>query len=129
MPRSRDPLFWLAVARDGIAFAFAAGTAALVWYRKRSSRYWPLTYGRIEYGLTSDEGGWKTNLMYSYNVGSEFYSGTFPLKVRNEATADEQVIKWKDQNLAVRYSPRDPAISVVRMEDQASLSGGEFRGH
>jgi hypothetical protein len=33
MPRSHDPLFWLAMARDGIGFAVAAGTGVLVWYR------------------------------------------------------------------------------------------------
>jgi hypothetical protein len=129
MPRSRDPLFWLSMARDVIVFALAAGTGILAWYRKRGARYWPMTYGKVEYGLTGDLDGWKTSLMYSYSVQGEFYSGVLPLKVRNEAAADEQVSKWKGQNLAVRYSPRDPAISAVRMEDQAPLSGGEFRGH
>jgi len=117
------------MAHGLMAFGISAGTAVLVWYRKRSARFWPITYGRVEYGLTSDEGGWKTNLMYSYAVGSAFYSGVLPLKARNESAADTQASKWRGQNLAVRYSPRNPAISVVRMEDQAGLSGGEFRGH
>ncbi len=129
MPRSRDPLFWVNTAFHLIAFAVAAGTGILVWYRRRGARYWPMTYGKVEYGMTTDVEGWKTNLMYSYSVQGEFYSGVFPLQVRNETAADEQVNKWKEQNLAVRYSPRDPAISVVRMEDQAPLTGGEFRGH
>jgi hypothetical protein len=63
---------WLAIARDGIGFAVAAWTSVLVWYRKQSARYWPMTYGKVEYGMTSDVAGWKSNLSYSLNVGGEF---------------------------------------------------------
>jgi hypothetical protein len=129
MPRSPDFPFWLNMARDAVAFAIASSTGIFVWLRKRSARYWPMTYGTVEYGMTSDVDGWRTTLMYSYAVDGEFYSGLLPLKARDEATADEEASKWKGQNLAVRYSPRDPAISVVRMEDQAALSDVEFRGH
>ncbi|MCU1304826.1 MAG: hypothetical protein JWQ87_5110 [Candidatus Sulfotelmatobacter sp.] len=129
MPRRSDFLSWLYLARDLIAFVISAATGLLIWYRTRSARYWPMTYGKVEYGMTSDVDGWKSNLSYSYNVSGEFYSGVLPLKTQNEAAADEEVSKWKGQNLAIRYSPRNPSISVVRMEDQASLSDGEFRGH
>jgi hypothetical protein len=129
MPRRPDFLSWLSLARDLIAFAISAATGLLIWYRKRSARYWPMTYGKVEYGMTSDVDGWKSDLSYSYNVSGDFYSGVFPLKVRNEAAADEEVTRWKGQNLAIRYSPRNPAISVVRKEDQVFLSPGEFKGH
>ena len=56
MPRSHDPLFWLAMARDGIGFAVAAGTGVLVWYRKRCARHWPI-YGKLEYGY-DERRGW-----------------------------------------------------------------------
>ena len=65
MPRSHDPLFWLAVACDGIGFAVAAGTGARVWYRKRSARYWPMNYGKVEYGMTCDVDGWKSPRKYA----------------------------------------------------------------
>jgi len=129
MLKSHDPLFWFAMARDAIAFAIAAGTGIFVWYRTRGARYWPTTYGKVEYGMTSDNEGWRTNLMYSYAVNSEFYSGTHSLKVRNEAAADLQVTRWKGQNVPVRYSPRNPAISVVRMEDQAPLLAAASHGN
>jgi hypothetical protein len=72
MPRSHHPLFWLAMARAGIGFAVAPGPGVLVWYRKRSARYWPMTHGKVEHGRTSDGDGWKSNLSWSYNVGGEF---------------------------------------------------------
>lgn len=87
-----------------------------------------MTNGKVEYGVTSDTDGWKTNLVYSYPVSGEYYSGVHPLKVRNEAEADDKARAWRGQDLAIRYSPTNPAISVVRMEDQAPLTVEAFRG-
>jgi hypothetical protein len=123
MPRSDAPLFWAAVARDVIPFVIATGTGIFVWYRKRGARHWPISHGRVEFGMTSDEGGWKSNLSYSYSVEGQFYSGVLPLKAKNESDADDQTHQWHGQNVAVRYSPRNPSISVVRLEDQAPLMG------
>jgi hypothetical protein len=129
MVRNHDPLSWIAWARDAVGFAITAGTGAVAWYRKRGARHWPITFGKVEYAMTSDEQGWKTNLSYSYNVDGAFYSGLLPLKARNEAAAEAQADRWKGLNVAVRYSPRHHEISVMRIEDQGSLSSEEFRGH
>jgi hypothetical protein len=122
MPTTHDPLFWFAAARDSLAFAATAGTGILVWYRTRGSRYWPMTHGKIEYAMTSDINGWKSNFVYSYKVGTDFYSGVYAVAARNETHADELATTWKGQSVAVRYSPRNPTISVVRKEDQPSFS-------
>lgn len=79
---------------------------------------------RSKYRMTSETDGWETNLVYSYAVDGEFYSGVHPLKARNEAQADKQARAWKGQSLVIRYSPRNPAISVVRTEDQPPLTVG-----
>jgi hypothetical protein len=89
-----------------------------------------MAYGRVE-GASSFQNStlWLTDISYSYRVADEYYSGQFQIKARSERKADETVARWKDQNVGVRYSPKNPAISVVRMEDQASLHPEEFQGH
>ena len=127
---SRDPLPWIGLARDLAAFAIAAGTGIAMWYRKRSARLWPLTYGKVEYTSSGENNGtWLTEITYSYSVANEFYSGQFQNKAHSEREGGEAEARWKGQNVGVRYSPKDPGVSVVRMEDQASLHSGEFRGH
>jgi hypothetical protein len=66
---------------------------------------------------------------YSYRVENDFYSGQFQVKSRNEEKAGGIAARWKDQNVAVRYSMKSPEISVLRMEDQSGLHPGEFLGH
>jgi hypothetical protein len=127
---SRDPFIWIALGRDAIAFAVAAGTAILLWLRKRSARYWPMTQGRVEHASSfENSGSWLTDVSYSYRVENDFYSGQFQLKSRSEEKASRDVARWKDQNIGVRYSAKKPDISVVRMEDQSGLHPGEFLGH
>jgi hypothetical protein len=79
--------------------------------------------------VIENNGTWIIDISYSYTVAREFFSGQFPLKARNEQKANETIVRWKDQSISVRYSPRKPGISVVRIEDQAGLHPGEFRGH
>lgn len=127
---SRDPLGWMAVARDLIAFVIAAGTGVAVWYRRRSARFWPIAYGKVEHASALENGGtWLADISYSYTVSNEFYAGQHQIKARNEQRADDLVAQWKGQSVGVRYSPKNPQVSVVRMEDQSSLHPGEFRGH
>jgi hypothetical protein len=127
MTVARDPMPWLVVARDVIAFAIAAGAGITLWLRKRSSRHWPMTHGRVEFSKSYDtDPGWITDVFYSYNVGDEFYSGRLELKARTEAQAYEQDLTWRGQSLTIRYSPRQPSISIVRSEEQSFLLG-KFR--
>jgi hypothetical protein len=126
MSISRDPFPWIALARDAIGFAIAAGTGIAVWLRKRSARYWPITFGKVE---SASSFGCLTDVSYSYSVERDYYAGHFQLRSRSEQKANEQELRWKGQNIGVRHSPRDPKISVVRIEDQAGLYGEEFRGH
>jgi Protein of unknown function (DUF3592) len=130
MTKSHDPVLWVVLARDAAGFAIAASTAIIVWFRKRSARYWPFTFGNVEsLAHFKDNLGRRTDFTYSYSVGNEFYSGVFQLRSWSERKANEKELCWKGRKIQVRYSPGNPQISVVRVEDQASLYGGEFTGH
>ena len=120
---SLGPIDGARLTVDAGAVLVSIGTATVFWYRRRGARHWPVTDGTVEYGLSSDVDGWRTNLVYSYSVNGDFYSGTHAVKAANEADADEQARNWKGQSLTVRYSPRNPAISVIRMEEQAPFVG------
>jgi hypothetical protein len=121
---------WLGLLRNGVAIAIAGGTGIALWLRRRSARYWPITRGKVEHASCFENSGtWLTDISYSYCVDNEFYSGQFQLKAGSELKASDEIVRWNDQNIEVRYSPKDPDISVVRMEDQAALHPGEFQGH
>lgn len=113
-------IFWF--VRDILPALVSLGTGLVLWHRRQSARHWPMTYGRIEVAIACDEQNkWFSDLSYSYSVGGEYYSGTFRLNAKNEDEADRQVLAWRNQTLSIRYSPKDPTISVIRMEDQMSL--------
>lgn len=123
------------LVRVFLPFLVSLATGLAVWQRKRSARHWPMIYGRVEIVTVCDEENrWFGDLSYSYTVGSEYYSGTFRLPAKNEDDADTQAARWRGQSVIVRYSPKNPAVSILRMEDQPSFpgvalrSGGEFQG-
>jgi hypothetical protein len=71
---------------------------------------------------------WRTDVAYSYCIENEFYPGEFQLRSWSERKANEKELRWKGRKIGVRYSPRNPRISVVRIEDQAALYGEEYAG-
>jgi len=127
---THDPIQWMGIVRDAVGFAIAAGTGIAVWHRKRSARYWPITFGKVEFVSSFEDGfKWQTDISYSYSVERDFYSGQFQLRSRTQQIANELELRWKGRNLGVRYSPSNPQVSVVRVEDQAGLYGEEYTGH
>lgn len=130
MMKSRDPFVWLAFARDAAGFAIAAVAAIIVWVRKRSSRHWPVTFGNVESTSTYQDGSmWRTDVSYSYTIEKEFYPGELRLRSWSERKATEKELRWKGRKIGVRYSPRNPQISVVRIEDQAWLYAEAYTGN
>jgi len=117
----------LRLARDIVPLLVSLGTGLAVWQRKQSARHWPMTYGRVEVAIACDEENkWFSDLSCSYAVGGEYFSGSFRVPAKNEDEADRQVLTWRGQNLTIRYSPKNPAVSVLRMEDQMSFPGAEL---
>jgi hypothetical protein len=121
---SGDPIWWVTLARDVVAFAITASAGILLWFRKRRSRHWPITFGKVESASTyQDNFKWLTDVSYSYSIERNFYSGQFQLRSRCERKANDQELRWKGRTVTVRYSPRDPHFSIVRTEDQDGLQG------
>ena len=124
-----DLFRWVVMARGAIGFAIAASTAFIVWLRRRGSRHWPIAFGNVESASSfQDNSVWRTDVAYSYSVGNEFYPGEFRLRSFSERKANGKELRWKGRKIGVRYSPRNPQISVVRIEDQAGLYGDEYAG-
>jgi hypothetical protein len=116
MTMSNHPIWWAALARDSVGFAITASTGIIVWLRKRSSRNWPITFGHVESATSfEDDYVWRTVVAYSYSVENEFYPGEFQLRSLRERKANEKELRWKGRKIGVRYSPRNPQISVVRV--------------
>jgi hypothetical protein len=119
---SLDLTWWAAVAHDAIALAITASAGILLWLCKRSSRHCPIAFGKVESASTyQDNFKWLTDVSYSYSFERDFYSGQFQLRSRSERTANDQELRWHGRTITVRYSPRQPHISVVRTEDQDGL--------
>src|SRR5258706_16292021 len=91
-----DLISWAGLTRAAVVFAVVAGTAIAVWLRKRSSRHWPITFGKVEHASSFEDGfNWLTDVSYSYSVEKDFYSGQFQLRSRGEKKANEQELRWK----------------------------------
>ena len=102
---SVDSLWWLGLARD---LLFASGAGVRLWLRKRSASVWPDAFGKVE-SVSSHQVDfvWRTDIAYSYSVGSQFFSGQFRVVSRSEKKASALERRWKEQNIRVRYSPKD----------------------
>src|SRR6185437_1372178 len=128
MGYAHNPVDWFRLPLDAAFGIGAMSCAAIAWHRKHSARHWPITYGTVEFGISTDENNrWITDLSYSYKVNAEFYSGRVVLPAKDETHADELILRWKGQSITVRYSPKNPLISVIRMEDQQSLIAQDLR--
>jgi hypothetical protein len=126
---SRDPMWWAAMTREAIALAIAASTGIVIWLRKRRSRHWPTTLGNVESASSFEDSWlWRTDVAYSYSIDHEFYPGEFHLRSRSERKSNEKELRWRGRKVAVRYSPLNPQMSVVRIEDQAGLYREEYAG-
>lgn len=128
MAVNHDSLWWFELARDAIGFLLAAGAGIALWLRKRSAGVWPTTFGKVEsVSSYQDNLIWHTDISYSYSVGPDFYSGHFQLDSRSEQRANQEEQRWKGQSIQVRYSPKDPKVSVIRSEDQVGLIQAQIR--
>jgi hypothetical protein len=99
---------------------------------EREALDWPRTLGTVVAVQTkqSDKGDSSWNgrnrrsveLTYSYVATGGYYSGAHLLPPESEDEAAEVALRWKDQNLVVRYLPRDISNSVVLMHDQTAAA-------
>jgi hypothetical protein len=130
-----DPL-WNFIGDKLVAFLLivaATSIGGVVFkLRKPSIRRWPLADGTLEFGESGTEQAvvldiWFCELSYSYSVNGEFFSGQSRVRVQNEEAADALIRDFKGKRVRIRYSPENPAKSVLLWEDQAALHGSLLR--
>ena len=95
--------------------------------RLRQARSWPKAHGIIIGGhakrAQDPEGrfaGWNPELIYSYVVNGDYYSGRDLLPPETEGEVQEQLRAWKERKIIVRYCPLEPTRSALLAEDQPS---------
>jgi hypothetical protein len=91
------------------------------------AKSWPLADGQIETVNVRTLGEQAlVELGYSYCAGGTRYSGYFSQQFADEQQAWDYAKKLKDRPILVRHKGSDPALSVLRIQDQQSCS--DFRG-
>jgi hypothetical protein len=89
----------------------------------RSSR-WAIAQGRIETisvdTINTQREFATANLGYSYHVEGERFAGYYSHQFDSEQTAWEYANSLKNKVVVVRYNPRSPETSALRLEDQPS---------
>jgi hypothetical protein len=90
----------------------------------KEARSWPQAHGIILGGRANrvedaqdSFSSWNAELTYSYVVDGEYYSGQGLLPRETEDEVQEQLRAWKGRKVIVRYSPIEPAKSVL-LRDQ-----------
>jgi hypothetical protein len=61
---------------------------------------------------------WAAELIYSYVVNGEYYSGFHRIGARSERRAEERIAGWKGRMVVVRYSPDRHDLSALLKGDQ-----------
>jgi hypothetical protein len=113
---------WSPLVKEGALFALSAAAGMSYWIRTRRAQSWPLTQGTLwQSNVRIQDKSWVGELIYSYKVEGEYYSGTHLLKARSEKKAEALVEAWKGRMLLVRYAPTQPDVSVLLKGDQAGL--------
>ncbi len=83
---------------------------------------WPIAQGRIETVAVSAFNTQKqiatADLGYSYYAEGELYSGYYSRQFHDEQTAWDYASGLKDKTVLVRYKPRHPEVSTLRVNDQ-----------
>lgn len=73
---------------------------------------------RVKHSQDSYIRPWVADLIYSYVVNGEYYSGFHKIRARSERRAEEKVAGWKDRMIVVRYSPEKHELSRLLNSDQ-----------
>jgi hypothetical protein len=107
-------LFWVGVVA---VWFFANRIPGLL--RSVRAGSWPAVPGKIETAKVSEFGQQALGeLGYSYLVEGERFSGYFTWNFGNEQEAWDYVNRLQGRNVVVRYKPKRPDISVLKVSDQ-----------
>lgn len=114
--------FW-PILKDVVLLLIPAAGGAWAWFKFRHAHSWPSAQGTVVAAQVQRRAGsylqpWVAQLTYTYIVNGEYYSGSFPMRARNERSAEEKVAGWKGRMVVVRYSPEKHDLSVLLKDDQ-----------
>lgn len=107
-----------------IAFAVvAAYTSVWTWLRIRQAHSWPTAQGSVTGASARPVQGWygqrwAGQLIYTYIVEGQYYSGFHAIKAHSQSRAEEKVAAWKGRVVVVRHSPSRHDLSVLLKSDQ-----------
>jgi Protein of unknown function (DUF3592) len=87
------------------------------------SQGWPSASGWVEWAAPKMVGEghtayWAGEVTYSYSVRGEYYAGRFEFPASGEDAAWKAVEGWKGRSVVIRYSPSEPATSVLVVDEQ-----------
>ncbi len=89
----------------------------------QEAQNWPSVLGTVEYAepmMVGDDydAHWGGDLHYSYSVDGNSYSSSYYFRAFSEDDARDQVEQWRNRTVVVRYFARNPARSVLILEEQ-----------
>jgi hypothetical protein len=121
--RHFDPWGFLPLLKDLVLLILPAGAAAWAWYRTRHAHSWPSAQGtimsaQVRRSADSYIQPWVGDLIYSYVVNGEYYSGFHRIRARSERRAEEKIAGWKNRMVVVLYSPSKHDLSALLKSDQ-----------
>ncbi len=121
--RHFDPWGLLPLLKDLVLLLIPVGAGTWAWFRTRHAHSWPSAQGtimsaQVKSGREAYLQPWVADLVYSYVVNGEYYSGVHRIRTRSEHRAEERIAGWKGRMVVVRYSPHKPDLSALLKSDQ-----------
>jgi|ERR1022692_313981 hypothetical protein len=121
--RHFDPFQILTLLKDVGYLIIPAAAGAWAWFKTRHAYSWPSAQGSIMSAQVRSSRDsyirpWVADLLYSYVVNGEYYSGSHRIRARSERRAEEKILGWKGRMIVVRYSPDKHDLSAALKSDQ-----------
>jgi|ERR1041385_915809 len=93
---------------------------------RRGKRNWPSIQALVESvgrrRLEDTEGGgWVNELIFSYSVNNEYYSGVF----RYSLSDDETIEEWTGRKVLIHYQPENPSKSIMFIDEQHQVESSQ----
>ena len=112
-------------AISALGALIGAGGLILRWRLKLKqgrAESWPMVSATIDRAVViSNDNGYYADLLYSYSVNGDYFSGAHQKAFRREKRADEFTASVHHQQVWVRYRPEDPQDSLIREQDNTGL--------
>lgn len=121
--RHISPWGFLPLLKDVALLLIPAAAAIWAWFKRRHAQSWPSSQGTVMSVNARSSGNayvnpWVGELIYTYVVNGEYYSGHYQIGARSQRRAEERMAGWKNRMVLVRYSPDQHDLSALLKRDQ-----------